>query len=96
MVEARRAKHLETFVVVMSGPEAKASIQQMTAAQKITIPVTFLPAGPKAPDVQEYKISPAARNTVLLWRGGTVRFNFVNVDRATLPSVEKAVDDMLQ
>ncbi len=96
LVEARKDKNLKTFVVIMSGPESKDAIQQMTTERKITIPVTFLPKGPGAADVGAYKINPAARNTVVLWKQGTFRANFVNVDRNTFPEVEKAVDEMLK
>src|SRR5207302_9384352 len=46
--------------------------------------------------IAAYKISPEAKNTVLLWKEGTVRHNFVDVNRASFPAVVKAVDEMLK
>jgi hypothetical protein len=80
----------------MGGPELKQPIEKVAADQKITIPMVFLPQGTGAGDVGYYKINPAAKNTVLLWRQGTVRHNFVDVDGNSLAEVEKAVDDMLK
>ena len=96
IVEARQDKGLKTFVVFMGGPELKQPIEKIAAERKITIPMVFLPQGSSAPDVGYYKISPAARNTILLWRQGTVRNNFVDVDGKSLTEVEKAVDEMLK
>ena len=93
---ARQAKGLKTFVVFMGGPEAKGSIDKIAAAQKVTIPVTFLPQGPGAGDVGAYKINPAAGNTIMLWKGLHVQKSFVDVDHASLPAVEKALDEMLK
>jgi hypothetical protein len=61
-----------------------------------TIPLVFLPQGTRAEDVAAYQISSQAKNTVLLWKQGTVRQNFVDVDRSSFPTVEKAVDEMLK
>jgi hypothetical protein len=96
VAEARKDKGLKTFVVVMGGPETKGSIDKLAAAQKVTIPVTFLPKGPGAGDIGYYKINPAAENTILLWKGQRVQQSFVDVDHAALPAVEKAVDELLK
>jgi len=96
LVEARQAKGLKTFVVFMGGPERKGPIEKIAAERKITIPMVFLPRGTGAGDVGYYKISPAAKNTVLLWRQGRIRNNFVDVDGNALTEVEKAVDEMLK
>lgn len=90
------SKGLRTFVVMMGGPETKASIQKLATEKKITIPVTFLPAGPKEGDVLQYRINPEARNTVLLWTGQTVRRNFANVNPEKFSDVSKAAEEMLK
>ena len=96
LTNANSAKGLRTFVVMMGGPETKVAIDKLTAEHKITMPVTFLPAGTSHPDVMRYKINPEAQNTVLLWRGLTVRSNFVNVTAAKWSDVAKAADSLLQ
>jgi len=96
LAQAREAKGLKSFVVFMGGPEVKRSIDKIAGAQKVGIPVTFLPQGTGAGDVGAYKINPAAGNTILLWKGQRVTKNFVDVDPATLPAVEKALDEMLK
>lgn len=96
LVEARKGKGLQTFVVFMGGPELKEPIQKIATDRSITIPMTFLPRGTGERDITTYKINPAAKNTVLLWRQQTVRSNFVDVDSKTLLEVEKAVDEMLK
>lgn len=90
------SRGLRTFVVMMGGPETKASIQKLATEKKLTIPVTFLPAGPKEGDVLQYRINPEARNTVLLWAGLTVRRNFTNVDPEKFGDVSKAAVEMLK
>ncbi|MCC2671202.1 MAG: hypothetical protein K0Q72_3673 [Armatimonadetes bacterium] len=94
--DANSTRGLRTFVVMMGGPETKGAIDKMTTENKITIPVTFLPGGPSAPDVAGYRINPEAKNTVLVWRGQTVRGNFVNVTPAKWPEVVKAAEGLLQ
>ena len=94
--DARKDKGLKSFVVFMSGPEAKDAIQKIGTDKKITIPLVFLPKGTKEEDIANYKISPTAKNTILLWKGSSVKANFVDVDAAKMPQVEKAIDAMLK
>ena len=89
-------KGLRSFVVFMNGPESKEAIEKIAAEKKTTIPLVFLPRGTTEEDIASYKISPSAKNTVLLWKGSNVKSNFVDVDAAKLPQVEKAVDAMLK
>jgi hypothetical protein len=95
-VDARKDKGLKSFVVFMSGPESKDAIQKIATDKKTTIPLVFLPKGVKEDDIAAYKISPDAKNTVLLWKGMTVKNNFVDVDTAKVPDIEKALDAMLK
>ena len=95
LVDARKAKGLKSFVVFMSGPEAKDAIQKIAAEKKTTIPLVLLPKGTKEEDIAAYKISPEAKNTIILWKG-SVKSNFVDVDAAKLTQVEKALDTLLQ
>lgn len=95
VVDAHKDAKLRSFVVYMGGQENKAAIEKLAAAKKITIPLTFLPGGTQAADIANYKISPDAKNTVLLWNRGEVQGNFVNVDKDTLASVDKAAAHML-
>jgi hypothetical protein len=95
LAESRKEKGLRTFVVFMGGPELKPAIEKLAADGKVTIPMTFLPRGTSEEDIAAYKINSAADNTVLLWRG-SVRSNFVNVGPDAFPSIDKAVDQMLQ
>lgn len=95
IVDARKTKGLKSFVVFMSGPESKDAIQKIAAEKKTTIPLVFLPKGTKEEDIAAYNISPAAKNTILIWKG-SIRSNFVDVDSTKLPEVEKAIDTMLQ
>jgi hypothetical protein len=95
MVDSHKSKGLKSFVVFMSGPESKDAIQKIAAEKKTTIPLVFLPKGTKEEDIAAYKISPSAKNTILIWKG-SIKGNFVDVDTAKLPEVEKAVTAMLQ
>jgi len=96
IVDSHKEKGLKSFVVFMSGPEAKDSIQKIAAEKKTTIPLVLLPRGTKEEDIAAYNISPKAKNTILLWKGSSVKSNFVDVDPANLTQVQKAVDAMLQ
>jgi len=96
LVDARKDKGLKTFVVYMGGPNLKTTIEKVATEHNISIPLVFLPQGTSADDVAAYKISTEAKNTVLIWKQGTVRQNFVDVDRTSFPTVEKAVDEMLK
>lgn len=95
-VSARKDKGLKSFVVFMSGPESKDAIQKIADDKKTTIPLVFLPKGAKEDDIAAYQINPEVKNTVLLWRGMTVKNNFVDVDSSKMPDVEKALDTMLK
>jgi len=90
------SRGLRTFVVMMGGAETKVTIQKLAAEKKITIPVTFLPAGAGQGDVLKYKINPEARTTVLLWRGQTVSSNFTNVTPEKWADVTKATQELLK
>jgi hypothetical protein len=96
LVDAHKDQGLKTFVVFMGGPNLKDPIEKLAASHHVTIPLVFLPQGTSAEDVAAYKVSSEAKNTVLLWKQGTVRHNFVDVDRASFPQVAKAVDEMLK
>ena len=96
LVSARKEKGLQSFVVFMGGPELKEPIEKIAKEKSISIPLTFLPQGSGAGDIGAYKINPAAKNTILLWKGQNVKKSFVDVDASTLPQIEKAVDEMLQ
>jgi hypothetical protein len=96
LTQENDSKGLRTFVVFMGGPELKGNIEKIAAEKKITIPLTFLPAGSKASDIAEYKINPQASSTVLLWNKGAVQANFVNITRETWADVTKATASMLQ
>lgn len=85
---------LRTFVVFMGGSELKPKIAKIAAEKKITIPLTFLPEGPKAADVAAYDINPEASNTVLLWNKNEVKANFVNVTKEGWADVVKASQDL--
>lgn len=95
LTQANKAKNLRSFVVVMGGPETKGTIEKIAAEKKITIPVTFLPGGPKSPDVAQFRINPQVNNTVMLYRRKTIRHTFVDVTDKTFPEVEKAAAQML-
>jgi hypothetical protein len=88
-------KGLRAFVVYTAGPEFKPAIEQVTREKKITIPVTYLPSGKASPALQQYKINPEAKNTILTYRDKTVTATFVNVDATTFPKVADAAAAML-
>lgn len=94
--DTNKEKGLKSFVVFMSGPESKEAIEKIAAEKKITIPLVFLPRGTKEDDIAAYKISPSAKNTILLWKGSNVKSNFVDVDTAKIGDVAKAVDTLLK
>src|SRR5579872_6945194 len=96
IVDAHKKQGLKSFVVYMSGPGAKDAILKVAADKKTTIPLVFLPKGTKEGDIAAYKISDGVKNTVLLWRGQSVKGNFVDVEAKSLGQVEQAVDAMLK
>ncbi len=87
---------LRSFVVFMGGADLKPSIEKMASEKKVSIPLTFLPQGPSAADIQGYHINPAANATVMLWSRGTVRGNFVNPDKGQWTEIEKTAGGMLK
>lgn len=87
---------IKSFVVFMGGPELKAKIEKLAAERKISVPLTFLPQGPKANDIARYQINPEASNTVLLWNKGAVRSNFVNVTQKNWGDVTKAAEELVK
>jgi hypothetical protein len=95
ITDANKEKGLKSFVVYMGGPELKESIQKLAKEKKITVPLTFLPKGAKEGDIASYKISPKAKNTILLWKN-SVRSNFVDVTSEKTGDVEKAVESLLK
>lgn len=95
LVKANGGK-LRSFVVFMNGPESKPMIEKLAAEHKLTVPLTFLPQGPKAEDIGAYNINPEASNTVMLWTKGTVHASFANVDAKSFGEVEKAAAAMLK
>lgn len=89
-------KNLRTFVVFMGGPELKDPLQKLAAEKKVTIPLTFLPGGPRSGDVAGYNINPKTKNTILLWRGQRVRTTLTNIDEKNFSELEKAVDELVK
>lgn len=89
-------KGLRAFVVYTGGSELKPAIEQVTQKHKITIPVTYLPEGQRSPALRQYRINPAAKNTVVTYRDKTVTANFVDVDATTFPQVAAAAAALLR
>lgn len=87
---------LRSFVVFMNGPETKPMIEKIAKEHKLTVPLTFLPQGPKAEDISGYNINPDATSTVMLWRKGAVHASFANVDAKAWGEVTRAADAMLK
>jgi hypothetical protein len=87
---------LKSFVVFMSGADAKPMIDKMVAEQKVSVPLTFLPQGPSADDIKAYQINPEASSTVMLWKKGAVVKTFVNVDAKGWGEVSSAAGEMLK
>jgi hypothetical protein len=96
LTDQYKSKELRSFVVFMGGPELKPKIQQIAAEHHITVPLTFLPQGTGAADVQAYQINPEASNTVMLWNKMAVHTTVVNADKGTWPQVSKAAAEMLK
>jgi len=80
----------------MGGPELKEPIEKIAAEKKITIPMTFLPGGPKSGDIAAYKINPETKNTILLWRRTTLRQSLTDVEASKLDELEKAMDELVK
>ena len=95
LTDANKAKNLRAFVVVMGGPETKGTIDKIAADKKVTIPLTFLPAGTSQPGLDHFKISPEAKNTITLYTRRKVHATFVDVDDKSFESVAKATGEML-
>jgi hypothetical protein len=89
-------KGLRAFVVYEGGPELKLVIEQMTREHKITIPVVYLPDGKSSDSLKQYRINPAARNTILAYREKRVTATFSDVDDKSFARVADAAAAMLQ
>jgi hypothetical protein len=87
---------LKSFVVFMAGAESKPAIDKMAHDNKISVPLTFLPAGTSAGDIGAYQINPEASSTVMLWKKGAVVNTFVNVNDKEWGSVASAAGEMLK
>lgn len=96
LVNEQKGKKLQSFVVFMGGADLKPTIEKLASEKHITIPLTFLPEGTQAEDIQAYKINPSASSTVLLWRQSTVKSSFVNVTPDKFAEVSKAAEAMLK
>jgi hypothetical protein len=95
LTETNKDKNLRSFVVFVGGPETKATLEKIAADKKISIPLTFLPGGPGQGDLGYYKISPEAKNTIMVYNRQKVHATFVDVDDKTFTDVEKATTAML-
>ena len=96
LTDQYKAKELKTFVVFMGGPELKSRIQQLATEKHITVPLTFLPQGTGAADIQAYQINPDASSTVMLWNKMAVKTSVVNPDKGSWTQVSKAAEEMLK
>lgn len=96
LTERHADKGLRAFVVYSGGPDTKPGIEQVTREKKITIPVTFLPAGRSSGSLRQYNISPEAKNTIMAYRNKTVAATFVNVDETSFAKVAEATEAMLK
>ena len=96
LTDEYKAKELKTFVVFMGGPELKSKIQQIATEKHITVPLTFLPQGTGAADIQAYQINPDASSTVMLWNKMAVKTSVANVDKNSWAQVSRAADEMLK
>jgi hypothetical protein len=95
LTDANKAKDLRSFVVFVGGPEMKATLEKIAADKKITIPLSFLPGGAGQADINRYKISPEAKNTVMVYNRQKIHATLVDVDEKTFADVEKATAEML-
>lgn len=89
-------KGLKTFVVYSGGPELKNDIEAVAKKAGTSIPLTFLPGGAKAPDIARYKLSPGAKNTVVVYKNKQVVANLVDVTPETWAQVEKATAEAVE
>lgn len=88
-------QELKTFVVFGGGPELKDPIQKLAAEKSVSIPLTFLPQGTEAGDFKAWRISPQAKNTVILYTRRRAHANFVDVTDKTFEAVKKEALAML-
>jgi hypothetical protein len=95
LTQAHQDKNLKAYVVFMGGPELKDSLEKLASEKGITIPMTFLPQGTSAGDIQAFKVNPQANNTVLVYSRKKVTGNFVNVDPKSFSQVEAATLQVL-
>jgi hypothetical protein len=83
-------------VVYSGGPDTKPAIEQVARDKKLTIPVTYLPAGKSSGSLRQYNISPEAKNTIMTYRNKTVTATFVDVDENSFAKVAAATAAMLK
>lgn len=90
LATTHKAQNLRAYVVFLGGPEMKPALEKVAAEKKIKIAMAFLPGGAGQEDVEAFRLNPAAKNTILLYRRNEVKQNFVNVDEASFPEVARA------
>ena len=95
LADANKGKDLRAFVVFVGGPEMKTTLEKIAADKKVTIPLTFLPGGAGQADYGYYRISPEAKNTIMVYNQRKVHATFVDVDDKTFEAVTKATAAML-
>jgi len=86
---------LRAYVVFQSGRDSKESIEKFAAENKITIPVAHMLGGENDPAWAQYKLNPAAKNTILVNKNKVVQANFVNLDAKDFDQVANAAKKML-
>ena len=95
LADANKDKGLKSFVVFMKGKEVRPDIETVAKDKNITIPVTFLPEGAKQGDIKRYNVNPEAKNTVMVYKQGTIQGTWVDVDDEAFEEVEKKTAEVL-
>jgi hypothetical protein len=81
---------LRAVIVFLTGANQRQTLEKLAADKKLKVPLV-VPKGEVEPLLTLYKLDPAAKNTVLVYKDKKVRFNAVEVTPDTFGTVTDAV-----
>ena len=93
LVIDQQGRKLKGFLIVLDSTPAR--LKEMADDLKISrIGICYPDPATREHDLNEYKLNPAASNTVIVYADYKVTANFVNVDAGTFDRVEAAVANL--
>jgi hypothetical protein len=93
LVNQQQKRDLKGFVIVLNSTPDR--VKQLGADLKISqIGFCYPDPNTEKQDLKDYKINPAAQNTIMIYKNYKVAANFVDLDPADFDQVETAVANL--